>query len=145
MPLSRILFTTLSVFVLASCSPSTLDLRDDIELYRSSFREKLAAKDFLAQQFLATTRQHYSDHVADAPSSYTSPHPASTSVPRASEGSITPVRALIQHIRERQAQQTDSLLALQQVVFDMEEAPQHRIDLHQLQKVVRVIRLPRAL
>jgi hypothetical protein len=139
MPLSRTLFTTLSVLVLASCSPSTLDLRDDIELYRSSFREKLRTKDNLAQQFLASTRQPYSGHVADAPSSDTSPHPASASVPGASEGSITPLRALIQHIRERQAQQTDSLLALQEVVFDMEEEPQRRIDLDQLHKIVRVI------
>lgn len=53
MPLTRVLFTALSVLVLTGCSASKLDLREEIDLYRSSFHEKLAAKEILVQQFLA--------------------------------------------------------------------------------------------
>ncbi len=140
MLLTRILFTTWSVLVLAGCSASKLDLRDEIDLNRSSFREKLAAKEILVQPFLACVKQPYGSHVTDGLSSDASPHPASVLAPGGPEGSInSPVRALIQRIRERQPQRTDSLLALQEMVVDLEEAPQRHIDLDKLRKVVDVI------
>ena len=101
MPLTRVLSTTLSLLVLAGCSASKLDLRDELDLYRSSFREKLAAKEMFMQQFLACAKQPYGYHVADGPSSDASPGPASVLAPEGPEGSInSPVRALIQRIRD---------------------------------------------
>src|SRR5262249_49297561 len=53
--------------------------------------------------------------------------------------SASPVEALIQRFRERRPQQTDSLLALQQLVFDLEGTPRRRLDLDDLRKVVNLI------
>jgi hypothetical protein len=140
MHLTRVLLTAVSLLALAGCSTSQLDLRDELDLHRSSFREKVAAQETLAQRFLACTRQSHGSHVDPGAQSEPAAHP--TSLPRSEgpEGSITsPVGALIQRIRERRPQQTDSLLALQQLVFDLEETPQRHLDLGGLRKVVNMI------
>jgi hypothetical protein len=128
------------VLALAGCGTSKLDLRDEFDLYRSSFQEKLASKETFAQQFLACTRHSHGGHIDPGVQPETAAHPASLPVPDGSDGSITsPVHALIQRIRERRPQQTDSLLTLQQLVFDLEETPHRHLDLDGLRKVVNMI------
>ena len=140
MSLTLMLFLAMSLLTLAGCSASKFDLRDRFDLYRSSFREKLVAKEALAQKFLTCIRHSHTDPVETGAPSETIPHPASALAPGVSEDAITsPVRSLIQGIRERQPQQTDSLLALQQMVFDLEETPQRRLDLDKLRKVANMI------
>lgn len=137
---ARALFTGLSLVVLAGCSTSKLDLRSEFDLYRSSFREKVAAKEALVQQFLACTRHSHGSRVDDGPPSEIAPHSTSAPAPGGPENSTTsPVRAFIQRLRERRPQQTDSLLALQQLTFDLEETPRRRLDLDELRKVVNMI------
>jgi hypothetical protein len=137
MHLTRVLLTAASVLALAGCSTSKLDLRDEFNLYRSSFREKLASEEAFGQQFLACTRHSHGGHIDPGVQPEMAAHPASLPTP---EGSITsPVGALIQRIRERRPQQTDSLLTLQQLVFDLEETPHRRLDLDGLRKVVNMI------
>ncbi len=137
MHLTRVLLTAASVLALASCSTSKLDLRDEFDLYRSSFREKLTSEEAIAQQFLACTRHSHGGPIDSGVQPEMAAHPASLPAP---EGSITsPVGDLIQRIRERRPQQTDSLLTLQQLVFDLEQTPHRRLDLDGLGKVVNMI------
>jgi len=133
----RLLPTVLSLLVLVGCSTSKLDLRDEFDLYRASFREKLTAKEALTQQFLACTGRSHGDSGAPSETTLQSP---SGPMPGVSDNSISsPVRTLIQRIGVRQPQQTDSLLALQQTVFDLGDASTRRLDLDQLRKVVDMI------
>lgn len=120
------LVVTLSLLGLAGCGPSVLDLRDDLDFHRSSFRERLAADHRLLQEFVACTTQPAHDQ-AD---------------PMRLSGSRAPdsVQALIRRIRERQPQGADSLLAIQDMVGDLADTPHRRITLATLHTVVDAIR-----
>jgi hypothetical protein len=140
MHLTRVLLTAASVLALAGCSASKLNLRDEFDLYRSSFREKVASQEAVAQRFLACTGHSHGGHVDPGAQSKPAAHATPLTTPEGPEGSITsPVGALIKRIRERRPQQTDSLLTLQQVVVDLEQTPQRHLDLDGLRKVVNMI------
>jgi hypothetical protein len=136
----RMCFAAVSLLVLVGCSASKLDLRDEFDLYRSSFREKLGAKEALAQQFSACTRHSHGSHAEAGAQPEAASRTPSALAPGGPEDSIaSPVHALIQRLRERRPQQTDSLLALQQLAFDLGGTTRRRLDLDDLRKVVNLI------
>lgn len=120
------LFATLGLLLFAGCSSSSLDLRDDLDLHRSSFRDKLATNQALAQRFLACTTQTASDKAEN--------HQLSGA------GSLGPVRALIQRIREQRPQHADSLMALQDMASELTATSRRRLSLTDLHAVVDSVR-----
>lgn len=123
---SHALLLAVSVCCLTGCSPTILDLRDELDLFRSSYRERLAPHRDLAQQFLSCTTQLAND-------------PADTAQFSGAR-TFGSIRSLIAHIRERRPQKADALLALLDLADEFADISRRRVAFDRLQTAVEVIR-----
>jgi hypothetical protein len=121
------------ISLLASgCSVSVVDLHDNLNLNQATFRDKLAAKPGLADDFLACTTRAYDERGA-----------FSAGPPDEDERSPTPMRAihaLITRVKKERPADSDSLLVLEDTLADWAHTSYRRLDLHKLRKVVDVIK-----
>ena len=122
---SVLLLATMSLCLVTGCGLSVLDLRDDLDLHRSSWREKLASNEALTTRFLACTTHTIAD---DAGGPLLS-----------GPGTLGSVRTLIHRIRERRPERADSLVPLQDMVSELAETSHRRITLSTLHRVVETI------
>ncbi|BCA55727.1 hypothetical protein W02_28670 [Nitrospira sp. KM1] len=120
MPLFRGLLPLTGLLCLTSCTSSVLDLRQNLDLHRASFREKLAGDDRAIQQYVACVA------------------PPKKQTSEAQE-TVDPVAKLVKHLLNRQPQEADGLNGLQTIVFELEESPNRRLDVSLLRKVVAAI------
>jgi hypothetical protein len=123
----------IAFFVTAGCGLPTLDLRDQLDLHRVSFHDKLIAKETLAKVFLACTRQAH-----DEPK--TAPDTLSMDERQSSGFVYRPIRTLIERVQAHRPNEADSLLALQELFADGELLHQRRLDLGKLRRVLDIIR-----
>lgn len=135
------LVALLSLPLLTACTSSWVDLRNDLDLYRLSFREKLPIDSRQAKAFLACTQTPHDEGrlplsvVADTPSTTTPTSPRTG----LRDGLQAPVQALIQRIRGRAANQSESLSALSGMVGDFTDPSHRRLDLDKLRLVIDAI------
>jgi hypothetical protein len=90
-----------SLLVQAGCSFSVLQLRDQPDLHRGMFRQKLADKQELAAKFLACTRQAHDEPLNERRDAGTPPEPLSLQTPEGQATSVRPLTAVINTIRQR--------------------------------------------
>ena len=120
--------------LLSGCSSPLLELRDDRDLYRSSFQEKLAAGSAEAKEFLACTqRAHGGDRL---PLSVT----ATGLAPAPADRLQTPVYALLQRLHERTGAALGDVPLLADMAADFADPARRRIDLDKLRHVTEAAR-----
>ncbi len=124
----------------AGCSASVLQLRDQLDLHRGGFRQKLADKKELAEKFLACTRQAHDEPLGERRDGRTSLDPL---FPQSLEGqatSVRPLTAVIDKILRRHHDQGASLSILAHVLDDATNDANARIDVEKLKQVIEVAR-----
>jgi hypothetical protein len=89
------------LLVQAGCSSSVLQLRDQPDLHRGEFRQKLADKKELATKFLACTRQAHDEPLNERRDAGISPEPLSLQNQEGHATSVRPLTAVIDTIRRR--------------------------------------------
>ena len=141
--LSYGLFALLTLLLVqAGCSSSVLQLRDQLDLHRGEFRQKLAGNKELTTKFLACTRQADDEPLNKRPDVGASPEPLSLQTPEGQATSVRPLAALIDRIRRQSHDKGASLLILANVLDDLTNDANAHIDLDKLKQIdvrVRVI------
>ena len=128
------------LLVQAGCSSSVLQLRDQLDLHRGEFRQKLADKKELAAKFLACTGQAHDEPLSQRRDAGTSPEPLSLQTPEGQATSVRPLAAVIDRIRRRHHDKGASLSILANVLDDVANDATARIDLDKLKQVIEVAR-----
>ncbi len=133
------LFALLVILLMqAGCSSSVLQLRDQPDLHRGMFRQKLADKKELATKFLACTRQAHDEPLNEQSDAGISPEPLSLQTPEGQATSVRPLAAVIDSIRQRHPDKGASLSILAEVLNDVANDATARIDLDKLTQVIEV-------
>jgi len=126
------------LLVQAGCSSSALQLRDQLDLHRGEFRQKLDDKKELVTKFLACTRQAHDEPLNERRDPSASPDPLSLQSPEGQATSVRPLTAVIEDILLRHHDKGTSLAILAHVLDDMANDANARIDVDKLKKVVEV-------
>ena len=122
------------LLVQAGCNSSVLQLRDQPDLHRGEFHQKLAGKKELATKFLACTRQAHDEPLSEQRDAGIGPGPLSLQTQEGQAMSVLPLAAVIDTIRRRHADKGVSLSILADVAGD---ATAH-IDLDKLKQIIEV-------
>jgi len=120
----------------AGCSSSVVQLRDQPDLNRRDFRQKLAGNKELAARFLACTGQAHDEPLSERRNAGTSSEPLS---PQTQEGhvvSVRPLAAVIDTVRRRHPDKGASLSILANVLDDVANDVTASIDLDKLTQVI---------
>ena len=135
------LFALLALLLVqAGCSSSVLQLRDQLDLHRGEFRQKLADKKELAAKFLACTKQAHDEPLNEPRDGATSPGPLSLQSFEGQATSVRPLASVIDRIRQRHQVKGASLSILANVLDDLANDATARIDLDKLTQVIEVAR-----
>jgi hypothetical protein len=122
------------------CSSSVLQLRDQLDLHRGEFRQKLVDKKELAAKFLACTRQAYDEPLGARHDGATSLDPLFLQSPEGQATSVRPLTAVINRVIRRHHDKGASLSILAHVLDDVANDASARIDLDKLKQVIDVAR-----
>jgi hypothetical protein len=124
----------------AGCSSSVLQLRDQLDLHRGGFRQKLADKKELAAKFLACTRQAHDEPLGGRHDGATSLDPLFLQSPEGQVASVRPLTAVIDRVFRRHHDKGASLSILAHVLDDVASDANARIDLGKLTQVIETAR-----
>lgn len=124
----------------AGCSSSVLQLRDQPDLHRGAYRQKLADKKELAAKFLACTRQAHDEPLGERREGATVQDPLSLQSPDGQATSVRPLTAVIEKIRRRHQDKAASLAILAHVLDDVTNEANAHIDVDKLKQVIEVAR-----
>ena len=125
-----------SLLVQAGCSSSVLQLRDQLDLHRGEFRQKLADKKELTTKFLACTGQAHDEPLSERRDADSSLEPLSLQTPEGQATSVRPLAAVIETIRRRHPDEGVPLSILATVLDDVANDATARIDLDKLTQVI---------
>ena len=128
------------LLVQAGCSGSVLQLRDQLDLHRGGFRQKLDDKKELVTKFLACTRQAHDEPLNERRDPSASPDPLSLQSPEGQSTSVRPLTSLIDRVRWRHQGKDTSLYILADVLDDVVNDANAHIDLGKLTQVIEVAR-----
>jgi hypothetical protein len=127
------------LLVQTGCSSSVLQLRDQMDLHRGEFRQKLADKKGLEAKFLACTKHPHDEPLSERHDAGSSPEPLSLQTPEGEATSVRPLAAVIDGIRRRHHDKGDSLSILAHVLDDLDNDDANAsIDLDKLKQVIEV-------
>ena len=124
------------LLVQAGCSSSVLQLRDQLDLHRGEFRQKLADKKELTTKFLACTGQAHDEPLSERRDADSSLEPLSLQTQEGLAMSVRPLAAVIDMIRRRHPDKGASLSILADVLGDVTNDATARIDLDKLTQVI---------
>jgi len=124
------------LLVQAGCSSSVLQLRDQLDLHRGEFRQKLADKKELTTKFLACTGQAHDEPLSERRYADSSLEPLSLQTQEGHAMSVRPLAAVIDMIRRRHPDKGASLSILADVLGDVTNDATARIDLDKLTQVI---------
>lgn len=127
-----ILLATATV-LMVGCGLPLLDLRDSLDLHRSSFHDRLRADEPLAREFLACLSRAHDEPAAP-------PDGVSTEEQRLSGLAYRPIHALVQRVQAMRPQAAESLQPLGSLFADGTLLLDRRLDLEQLRRVVELMR-----
>ncbi|MEK7299513.1 MAG: hypothetical protein AAB072_00300 [Nitrospirota bacterium] len=133
--------TLLTLPLLTGCTSSFIDLRENLDMHRSSFEEKLAGDSVKVEQFRACTQQAHDG--SSLPLSIATDTPATRSVssPVAIGDRLrAPVQALVKQIHERVGNNATSFSVLFDMVDDFADPSRRRLDLDKLRLLTDAIR-----
>jgi hypothetical protein len=131
------LFAMLVVLLVqGGCSSSVLPLRDQLDLNRGTFHQKLADKQELATKFLACTRQAHGEPLSERSDAGTLPDPLSLRTPEGQATSVSPLTDVIDSISRQHPEKGASLSILANVLDDIANDATARIDLDKLRQVI---------
>ena len=133
--------TLLTLPLLTGCTSSLIDLREDLDVHRSSFEEKLAGDSAKMEQFRACLQQAHDG--SSLPLSIATDTPATRSVSSLiTSGSRlrAPVQALIERLHERVGNNATSFSVLSDMVDDFADPSRRRLDLNKLRLLTDAIR-----
>ena len=128
------------LFVQAGCSTSILQLRDQLDLHRGEFRQKLDDKKELVTKFLACTRQAHDEPLNERRDPSASLDPLSLQSPEGQATSVRPLMSLIDRVRWRHQGKDTSLYILADVLDDVANDANAHIDLGKLTQVIEIVR-----
>jgi hypothetical protein len=126
------------LLVQAGCSSSVLQLRDQLDLHRGEFRQKLADKKELTTKFLACTGQAHDEPLSERRDADSSLEPLSLQTQEGHAMSVRPLADVIDTIRRRHPDKGASLSILADVLGDMTNDATARIDLDKLTQVIEM-------
>jgi hypothetical protein len=126
--------------VQAGCSSSVLQLRDQLDLHRGGFRQKLDDKKELVTKFLACTRQAHDESMGERREGGPSLESRSLQTQDGHAMSVRPLMSLIDRVRWRHQGKDSSLYILADVLDDVANEANARIDLDKLKQVVEIVR-----
>ena len=124
------------LLVQAGCSSSVLQLRDQLNLHRGEFRQKLADKKELTTKFLACTGQTHDEPLSERHDADSSLEPLFLQTQEGLVMSVRPLAAVIDMIRRRHPDKGASLSILADVLGDVTNDATARIDLDKLTQVI---------
>ena len=125
-----------SLLVQAGCSSSVLQLRDQLDLHRGEFRQKLADNKELTTKFLVCTGQAHDEPLSERRDADSSLEPLSLQTQEGHAMSVRPLAAVIDMIRRRHPDKGASLSILADVLSDVTNDATARIDLDKLTQVI---------
>lgn len=142
--MKRTLYSLVALLIVlliqTGCSASVLQLRDQPDLHRGTYRQKLADKKELAAKFLACTRQAHDEPLGERRDGATVPDPLSMQSPDGQTTSARPLTAVIEKIRRRHQDKAASLSILAHVLDDLADEAHARIDVDKLKQVIEAAR-----
>lgn len=133
--------TLLTLPLLTGCTSSLIDLRENLDVHRSSFEEKLAGDSVKGERFRTCIQQAHDG--SSLPLSIATDTPAirSVSSPVAIGGRLrAPVQALVEQIHERTGSTAASLMVLSDMAGDFADPSRRRLDLDKLRLLTDAIR-----
>ena len=133
--------TLLTLPLLTGCTSSFIDLRENLDVHRSSFEAKLAGDSVKVEQFRACTGQAHDG--SSLPLSIATDTPATRSVSSPITNSSrlrAPVQALVERIHERVGNNATSFSILSDMVDDFADPSRRRLDLDKLRLLTDAIR-----
>lgn len=134
------LIALLGLPLLTACTSSLVDLRNDLDVHRSSLEEKLATDPVKAKQFLACTqRAHDEGALPLSVVTDSTPTRALTSPPAVGGRLRAPVQALVGRIHDRTGNNAVSLNALSDMADDFATPSRRRVDLDKLRLITAAI------
>ena len=128
------------LLVQTGCSSSVLQLRDQLDLHRGEFRQKLDDKKELVTKFLACTRQAHDEPLNERRDPSASLDPLSLQSPEGQATSVRPLMSLIDRVRWRHQGKDTSLYILADVLDDVANDANAHIDLGKLTQVIEIVR-----
>jgi hypothetical protein len=128
------------LLVQTGCSSSVLQLRDQLDLHFGGYRQKLDDKKELVTKFLACARQAHDEPLNERRDGATSLDPLLQQSPESQATSVRPLTSLIDRVRWRHQGKDTSLYILADVLDDVVNDANARIDVDKLKQVVEVAR-----
>jgi hypothetical protein len=128
------------LLVQTGCSSSVLQLHDQLDLHFGGYRQKLDDKKELAAKFLACARQAHDEPMGERREGGPSLESRSLQTQEGHAMSVRPLTALIDRIRWRHQGKDTSLSILADVLDDVDNDANARIDVDKLKQVVEVAR-----
>jgi hypothetical protein len=128
------------LLVQAGCSSSVLQLRDQLDLHRGEFRQRLANNQDLADKFLACTGQAHDEPSNERRDAGTLSESSPLQTQKGQALSVGPLAAVIEAIRRQQAEKGGSLSILAEVFDEVGTDTNARIDLDKLKQVAEAAR-----
>ena len=127
--------------LLTACTSSRIDLRESLDVHRSSFEEKLAGDPAKAEQFRACTQQAH-DGSSLPLSMAISPSATRTTISPITIGGRlrAPVQALVERIHDRAGNDAASLRVLADLAEEFADPSRRRLDLDKLRLLTDAIR-----
>ena len=128
------------LLVQVGCGSSVLQLRDQLDLHRGEFRQKLDDKKELVTKFLACARQAHDEPMGERREGGPSLESRSLHTQEGHAMSVRPLTSLIDRVRWRHQGKDTSLSILADVLNDVANDASARIDLDKLIQVIDVAR-----
>jgi len=138
----RLGFAALLTFpFLTACTGSFIDLREDLDVHRSSFEEKLAGDAVKTAEFRACTQQAHDRTILPVSIAAESPAARTAVSPIRAGGRLrTPVQALIERIRNGTGSHAALLSVLSDMAGDFADPLHRRLDQGKLHLLADAIR-----
>ena len=131
----------LTVPLLTGCMSSRIDLREPLDVQRSSFEEKLAGDAARLDRYRACTRQAHDGGSLPLVMTTEASAAQPAAVPMAIGGRLrAPVHALAEQIRQRIGNDTASLHLLSDMADEFADPAYRRLDLDKLRRISEAIR-----
>lgn len=131
----------LTLPLLTACTSSLIDLRESLDVHRSSFEEKLAGDSAKMDRFRACTRQAHDGSSLPLSLATDASAPRTTLSPITTGGRLrAPVHMLLERIHSRAENNAASLLILSDMVDEFADPAHRRLDLDKLRRISDAIR-----